>query len=238
LAEFTKTGVIVLAMNEVQSLADTVYTVLNVCDHKDIEGIVLLLGARATPGCLAMAAQLSQAAADVPITVYLQQEGQKLPDAFFQCSQSFRFSHCLLTSGDGSEDPSAAADFIMQGKKNPGAMISGSRWLTGDGMKEYGEINKIMNLLFQWMVRILYRTKITDVTYGYFLFPRVVLDARLSAEGFDGAMEFKLRLFRKKIPIIEIPVCYRARREGKSNSSFWKKVKYMGPLLRGLRLKK
>jgi len=237
--EFTKATIQILALNEVRSLYDTVETILETCEHADIERINLLLAEHATPGCRAMAERLREESTDVPVGVF-RQNSPSIPEVYFRAIQDCTASHMLLMSSDGETDPHAVHLLIEQAKSRPDCLVVASRWIQGGGFENYGWINQTLNYGFQWLAHLLYRVKMTDASFVFGICPQhgyAAQGLRPEEQGFSSAMEFKLRLIKRGMPVCEVPVSWKPRQEGKSNNSFLNKLQYLKPMLRTLFLK-
>lgn len=229
---FTKLAVFILATNEVQSLRDTVQTVLEVCDHADLERFLIIMGDQATEDCLATAQALQTEATDAPVDI-CKQNGRGIAQTIAAQYDLLQGSHNVILCADGETDPHALPAFLTLAKKNPHAMIIGSRWLQGGGFERYGVWNKQLNYIFQKLFRLLYRNRLTDVTFGYMLFPNAAVKTmQLQEKGFSASIEYKVYFIKRNIPIIETPVVWKAREEGKSDNSFFKKLRYVRVMLR------
>ena len=80
-----------------------------------------------------------------------------------------------MMASDLETDPSIVPDLISQAKKKPAAIVTASRWASRGGFAGYGAHRVAANWVFQHLTSALYRTKLTDATFGYRLFPTALV---------------------------------------------------------------
>jgi hypothetical protein len=232
LAKFESVSVVIPAIDETDSLKESVEIILGTCDHKDINEIFFVVCERTTPACLSVINSICTAKNDIPVRLYTQiQPG--LGCALHESMQRVTGSHVVNIAADLDTDPHVIKDMIRIAKKYPDAVILASRWIKGGGFSGYGCINKILNYLFNKMLQLLFFTKVTDLTYGYRFAPvDKTLSVKWESRGFSIGMETNLRMLRLGYKIIEVPAIWRLRKQGDSQNSFFIKAKYIGMVLK------
>jgi glycosyltransferase involved in cell wall biosynthesis len=137
----------------------------------------------------------------------------------------------VMLDADGSTDPAEIPRFV--GALERGAdFAKGSRFLPGGGSSDISHMRRYGNLLLNGMVNVLYRTRFTDLCYGYNAFRRECLDVMdldwRNAEGDDqNAMQWgdgfevetliHLRIAKAGLKVTEVPSFERTRCYGTSN---------------------
>jgi glycosyltransferase involved in cell wall biosynthesis len=123
----------------------------------------------------------------------------------------------VLLDADGSNDPAEIPRFI-------GALVSGadfakgSRFLQGGGTADMPLHRRAGNRAFVWLVRLLFRSRYTDLCYGYNAFWRDVLEQlQLDGEGFEIETMMNIRALRAGLSVVEVPSFEDARIHGVSN---------------------
>lgn len=112
-------------------------------------------------------------------------------------------------------------------------IICTSRWIKKNSFKNYNLVKLICNKIFQILVKILFVTKLTDLTYGFRVYPRsYIKEMKLIEKKHPIMLEAILIPIIEKKKIIEIPTTWKARIEGKSNNSFMENFYYFKTLLR------
>jgi dolichol-phosphate mannosyltransferase len=112
-------------------------------------------------------------------------------------------------------------------------IVAASRWLPGGGFSGYGRTRQTLNRLFQLGCRLLYGTRLTDLTYAYRLYRReALLDIRWDELGHPFLLECLLKPLRLGARVIEIPCAWRPRSEGTSANSLWQMFAYVRTAVR------
>ncbi len=125
----------------------------------------------------------------------------------------------IVQDADWEYDP---ADYtaLLAPLKSGAPIVYGSR-LLGKKWKDIRTSSSIFFLggvLVSAVTDILYRSRLTDVSTGYKLFRKEVLEQiPLSCESFEFCTEFTAKALRRHIPIVEVPISYapRGKQEGK-----------------------
>ena len=102
------------------------------------------------------------------------------------------------------------------------AIVSGSKVVYGSrfmgNIRNMPKPNFIANKFYNFLLRRLYKTSITDMHTCYKMVRTDYLKKmNLQSEGFDYAVELISKLLRRKIKIIELPINFngRTKKEGK-----------------------
>lgn len=136
-------------------------------------------------------------------------------------------SHVIMMASDMETDPAAVPELIRQARLKPDAVITASRWHNHRQFKGYQPLKLVLNYIFQVIVRTLYRTTLTDATFGYRLFPaQLVQRIRWEELRHPFLLETILKPLLLGVPIIEIPVAWEARSEGVSQNPFFRNFDY------------
>jgi glycosyltransferase involved in cell wall biosynthesis len=218
-------SVILPVMNEIEALRTTVETINDVA-AEHIHEILIVVSDRTKPESLQVARQL-QAEVPIPIHMHLQQLprlGGALQEAFGKASGS----HVLLMASDLETDPRLIPLFVEKSLQARWDIVATSRWLNGGGFDGYGHINRALNYVFQKACRIAFPVPLTDLTFGYRLYRREVLQNIVWEElGHPFLLECLLKPLRLGATVTEVPCAWQARREGESANSFLQKLSYL-----------
>ena len=226
MAEFRNVTIITGAVNETDSLRETVLTLFRICDHKDLCEIVISCSPKITPQCKAVLDELLSMESDVPIVTFEQK--RKGLGTVIEAIERARGSHCILLDSDMALDLECVAKMIEGVKKDGDTIISTSRWLKGCEFFGYSKTKHFLNFVAQIFLRILYQKKITDFTNPFQIVPTELYQAiEWESEGFPIFMEAVLKPIRLGYKFIEIPTnCY-SRKQGKSSKSFRQTAEYL-----------
>jgi len=221
---FRSLSVILPVINETVSLIKTVEIIEAACGRDVLEYIVVVCR-KTTPASRQICAQL--------ISQYggrLKLLEQTLPFLGGALRDSFNFasgSHILMMASDLETAPDEVKDFIAAAKKHPDEIVTGSRWIKGGGFKEYSPVKYLLNFVFQKFFSILYRTPLSDMTYGYRLFPAPLVRAiRWEETRHPFLLETIVKPLRLGVGVREIPAKWAARTEGESQNTFWRNFEY------------
>lgn len=218
---FQSLSVLVPLVTETASLTETVETIIRVCDRNDIKEIILCPAHFASQDSKDVAEELCRKYAEIPMLM-LMQTGT-FEDLIKDIFKTVEGSHFMIQPSDLEEDPNMVAVFIEESKKHPDAVITGSRFLTKTGAKEYSKAKRFVFFFFRRLFNAVYRTHLTDTTFFYQLIPTdKVRNLILYQKSFAIIYEAFLKLVRTGTEIIEIPVEYKRRAEGKSKVHFLK----------------
>ncbi len=150
--------------------------------------------------------------------------GGALQEAF----QIAKGSHVLMMASDLETDPDLVPEFIRLAKLNPEKIITASRWMEGGAFENYGFLKKIFNGLFQKIISFLFFTDLSDLTYGFRVFPNELLKKiRWDNLRHPFLLETMLKPLRLGVSVIEIPAHWKARKEGVSHNNLMQMLAYL-----------
>jgi len=224
--EFTSVSIIIPALNETYLFRQTVEIMLGICEKSDIEELIFVLCDRTTKECVETAELIKKEFNAYMIEIYYQKKpffGNALQEAF----NLVKGSHVVTAAADMDMDPYAVSKFIEKSKASPESIIAASRWMTGGGFHGYKKFMLALNYIFQKMIDVLFLTKLTDVTYGYRLYPAELMKSVNWEEAkHPFAIETCLKPLRLGMNFIEVPATWNIRTEGTSEISFFKYFRY------------
>ncbi len=230
--EFLSVSVIIPAVNETESLRENVETVMRTCAREDLEEILFVVCEKTTPECLKTIGGLMNAGAGLPMTL-CRQKRPGIGPAIRESLDRVKAAHAVYLAADTDTDAAVVSAMIEAAKRRPAAIICASRWLKGGGFEGYGRGRVVLNYLFQKMLQVLFFTRLTDLTYGYRLFPvKTLLSVTWEDDSFSFGMETSLKCLRLGCEFCEVPAVWRARCQGKSQNSPTAKLKYIGTVLK------
>jgi dolichol-phosphate mannosyltransferase len=123
----------------------------------------------------------------------------------------------VFIDGDGTYTSEEVENLVTPIVNGEADMVIGSRFL---GKMENGSItllNKFGNRLFNFLIKISNKFKITDVLSGYRAIKRECLDEIvLFSVGFEIEVEMTMEFLSKKYRLIEVPISYQKRIDSKT----------------------
>jgi glycosyltransferase involved in cell wall biosynthesis len=227
---FESVTVILPVMNETKSLDETVKIILR--DARDkIKELLIVVCNRTIPESMATVHRLKEELGD--LVVVLEQTRPFLGGALRDAFDVARGSHVIMMASDLETDPNDVKHLIAESEKNPQAIIATSRWIRKGEFHGYSTTKLFCNWVFQRFFSILYRTPLSDMTYGYRLLPTRLVQA---IEWEELRHPFNLETIVKPlllgVPATEIPSTWYARVEGESQNPFLNNFAYFGIGLR------
>jgi len=215
---FEFVSVVLPVTDETDSLIKTVDTILADCD-KDIKEFLIVVCERTTPQSLAVCESLKVRLGERVHLIHqtLPYLGGATRDAFDQACGS----HVLMMASDLETPPDKVKDFIIEARNHPEKIITASRWIKGGGFEGYDPTKRFFNYLFQRLFALLYRSRLTDMTYGYRIFPRRLIQSiRWEELRHAFLLETLIKPLKLGVEVIEIPTAWKRRTEGASNNPF------------------
>ncbi len=123
----------------------------------------------------------------------------------------------VMLDADGSADPDEIPRFVealVQGND----FAKGSRFIQGGGSRDISPLRRLGNLGLSTIVNLLFKTRFSDLCYGYNAFWRHCLDyVSIDCDGFEVETLINLRMHKARLKIVEIPSFEYPRMYGASN---------------------
>ncbi len=140
-------------------------------------------------------------------------KGNALREGFAACSGDI----IVMLDADGSTDPREIPRFVealIQGYD----FAKGSRFIKGGGSDDITFVRSLGNYGLSLIVNLLFKTRFSDLCYGYNAFWRHCLDlVEIDCDGFEVEALLNLRIHRARLKIREVPSFERRRIYGASN---------------------
>ena len=223
---FESVTILLPVMNETLSLKETVHTIHREIRSDFLKEFLIILSKATTPEARAAVVELQQEFPKL-VLVLLQQLpflGGALRDGF----AAARGSHVLIMASDLETDPHVVPVFIDEARKKPSAVITASRWLRPGSFQGYSRFKLVCNRVFQRGFSWLFGTRLTDLTYGFRLLPKSLLqEVRWEELRHPLLFEILIKPLRLGVPVVEIPATWRPREEGSSQNTFARNFAYI-----------
>ncbi len=224
--KFENLSIMMGAVTEVETLRQTVNTLLGICDHKDLREIIICYSDRSTEESLRVCRELKENETDVPIVVMKQTRPYMA--SVNDTIDAARGSHCLLVASDMALDLDTVPVLIEKAKKEPDVIHSVSRWMKGCKFYGYGRIKRIINFFAQKFLAVLFMRNMTDFTIPVQIAPAALYKSiKFEETRFPFLLEMVLKPIRLGYKFSETPTnCY-SRKEGKSSNSIAQTLDYL-----------
>jgi len=125
--------------------------------------------------------------------------------------------YIVMLDADGSMDPVEINTFIAALDAGHD-LAKGSRFLADGGTSDISPIRQLGNVVLLTIANVLFRTRQTDLCYGYAAFRReAIAPLALDARGFEIESQLFLRAIHNRLSVTEIPSFEAPRISGTSN---------------------
>jgi glycosyltransferase involved in cell wall biosynthesis len=205
-----RVSVVIPALNEAQNLRHVLPLIPPVVTE------IVLVDGHSTDDTLAVVQQLGPAIRP-PIHI-IKQTGKGKGDAL-----RVGFAACVgdiivTLDADGSTDP-REIPFFVEALLRGNDFAKGSRCVLGGGSHDFTALRRLGNYGLRKLVNILFRTRFSDLCYGYNAFWKYCLDyiEEIDRDGFEVETLIHLRIHKAHLKIIEVPSIEYRRIYGKSN---------------------
>ena len=234
---FASVSIIIPALNETYLLRKTIEIIFGSCNKEDIEEIILVLCDRTSQACIDTANKIKNDYSEYPFIIYFQKE-PFVGKAFQEAFEIAKGTHVVTAAADMDMDPYAISKFIEKSKISPESIICASRWMPGGGFFGYKKFMLALNYVFQKIIDVIFLTNLSDVSYGFRLYPKELLASIQWEESkHPFFLESCLKPLRLGTKFIEVPAIWRVRTEGTSEITLLKYLSYI-PTVFHIRLMK
>lgn len=220
-----KVSFVVTVLNETESLRETVDTIFALA-ARHVHEILIVIAPHTTAASRTVIRELG---GKYPGCVRVHEQrlpflGGALQEGFAQARGDF----ILLIASDLETDPAVVPRFIEVMQTGNWDIVATSRWVKGGGFRGYNPLKLVLNYLFQKLFRVLYRTNLTDLTFGYRLYRRSALEGIVWEElRHPFLLECLLKPLRRGARATEVPCPWRPRNEGRSANTLLQTFHYV-----------
>ncbi|MBT8579367.1 glycosyltransferase [Polynucleobacter paneuropaeus] len=218
-------SVLLPVMDETFSLVHTVEKIISFNDAR-IKKIIIISSPRTSVNSLICIKNLEISYGSKIIHIIQKKPylGGALQDGF----DIVRTTHLLLMASDLETDPILIPNMIETSLSNINSIVTVSRWLKKGHFINYSRIKWILNWIFQKFFSSLYSVNLTDMTYGYRIYPSHVLrDIKWKELRHPFLFECLLKPLLNNVKIIEISGKWSSRVEGNSHNPFHVNFSYI-----------
>jgi dolichol-phosphate mannosyltransferase len=185
----------------------------------------IVLSPRSPQATLRICEEAARSRARVHVGVQRQSPGVGF--AFRQGIEEAEGDLILLMDSDGEMDVEDAPRMLRTLRERGADLVVGSRWMAGGGAEGYDRRKMVLNRVYQALFRLLYRTHVHDLTFGFKLGRAEVLKSfRYTAQFQEIGCEVTMRALRAGYRVEEIPTVWRCRKEGVSTNPLGRNLRY------------
>ncbi len=155
------------------------------------------------------------------------QNRKGLGGAFIDSFSNLSSTHTIMMASDLETDPETVMNLINISKKNTSSIICTSRWINKNSFSEYGLIKKALNFVFQKFFGMVFKVDLSDLTFGFRLYPTNVLkDIKWEINNFGFLFESIIKPIHLGYKTLEIATKWKKREEGVSSNNLMFYVTY------------
>jgi dolichol-phosphate mannosyltransferase len=223
-------SVVVTVFTETLSVAETVRRLL-LNDHGSIREILLVVHPGSSQATKQICAEL-EAKYDV-VRVYIQQKTPGVGWALREGMSIAREQAVCIMAGDLETEPEAVERMFQKMRSTGADVVLGNRWAPAGGFANYGLGKYILNWMFQRAFRLIYSTQMNDLTYGFkILRKRVIESINWECTFHEIFIETTVKPLRRGFHVEQVPTVWVGRTEGKSVNTFGRNLKYVALALK------
>ena len=113
--------------------------------------------------------------------------------------------------------------------------VIANRWLPGGGFTNYDPLKYVLNWIFQNLFRILFWTKLGDLTFGFKILSKKMTDSiRWEGTLHEICIETTVKPIKAGFKIEQVPSVWVGRKEGASVNTFFRNFRYVRTAFRVL----
>jgi glycosyltransferase involved in cell wall biosynthesis len=218
-------SVIVTVYTETYSVIETVERVIR-NDSGSLREIILVVSPKASDETQRVARELAES--NPLVKMHIQQVVPGVGWALRE-GMSLAKEECVaIMSGDLETEPEAVERMFQKMKETGADVVVGNRWAKDGGFENYDRFKLVLNWLFQKIFKIIYRTSIDDLTYGFKILRKHVIDSiPWESEFHEIYIETTVKPLKWGYRLDQVPTVWIGRREGKSVNTFLRNFGYV-----------
>lgn len=217
--------VLVTVFSETFSLKETVDRIIK-HDRGYISEIILAVAPKSSEACFEICYELERQIDCLKVHVQKQTPG--VGWAIREGIELATGDYIALLSADLETEPEAVDRMVNKIEETNCDLVIGNRWLKGGGFENYDPVKLVLNWGFQFLFKILYFTRIGDLTYGYKTIKREVAQ-KIAWSGILHEIYIETTVVPLKLgcKVEQIPTVWIGRKEGESNNTFLRNFRYV-----------
>lgn len=195
-------------------------------DRHYIHEIILVVSPESSDECMKICKSLERENSDVDL--HIQERNPGVGWAIREGMDLARGNYVALLSADLETEPEAVDRMIEKIEQTGCDLVIGNRWLKGGGFTNYDPLKFVLNWIFQQLFRILYRTRIGDLTYGLKVMRKEMTDAiEWTGTFHEIFIETTVRPIKAGYHVEQVPTVWVGRVEGESKNTFLRNFRYV-----------
>jgi len=217
--------VVVTVYSETFSLIESIERLMK-ADRGYLHELIFSISPRSSEECIDICQQLAKKYSIIKL--HLQHKNPGVGWAIREGMELATGDYVALLSADLETEPEAVDRMIRKISETGCDGVIGNRWLKGGGFKNYNPIKLVLNFGFQCVFRLLYRTRLGDLTYGFKILSRNLIE-KINWEGIlhEIYIETTVKPIKLGYRIEQVPTVWIGRVEGESKNTFTRNFRYV-----------
>jgi dolichol-phosphate mannosyltransferase len=218
--------------SETFSIRETL-DILRANDRGYIKEILLLISPRASEESFAICREC--AAQDPRVKILVQKNNPGIGWAYREGMEAATGNYVALMAADLETEPAAIDRMVEKIVETNCDGVIANRWLPGGGFTNYDPLKYVLNWIFQNLFRILFWTKLGDLTFGFKILSKKMTDSiRWEGTLHEICIETTVKPIKAGFKIEQVPSVWVGRKEGASVNTFFRNFRYVRTAFRVL----
>jgi glycosyltransferase involved in cell wall biosynthesis len=218
-------SIILPVYSETQSVIETVDQLIDGIPKEQLHEIIIVISPRSSRESYETCESLRDKHDFVKL--HVQQNNPGLGWAIREGFDLASGTHVALMASDGETDPMAVPKMMEKMEETGCDIVTANRWSKGGGFAGYSPLKLALNFVFQRMMKLMFRTNLSDLTFGFRILPTdMVKGIRWEYTMHEFLLETILKPLRLGASAEEIPVKWVSRTEGESKNTFLRNFVY------------
>jgi dolichol-phosphate mannosyltransferase len=225
-------SIVVTVFSETFSIRETL-DVLEGNDRGYIKEILLLISPRASEESFAICRE--RAARNPRVKILVQKNNPGIGWAYREGMEAANGNYVALMAADLETEPAAVDRMVDKIVETGCDGVIANRWLPGGGFTNYDLLKYVLNWVFQNIFKILFWTKLGDLTFGFKILSKKMTQA-IPWEGtlHEICIETTVKPLKAGYRMEQVPSVWVGRKEGRSVNTFLRNFRYVRTALRVL----
>lgn len=227
-----KLSIVVTVFSETFSIDETLNILLGQ-DRNYIKEIILLASPRASEEAFTICNRW--VAKEPRVRLVVQKNNPGIGWAYREGMLAATGNYVALMAGDLETEPAAVDRMVEKIVETGCDGVIASRWLPGGGFTNYDPFKYVLNWAFQEIFRLLFRTRLSDLTFGFKILSKEITEA-LDWESIlhEICIETTLKPLKARYYLEQVPSVWVGREEGQSVNTLLRNFRYVKIALKTL----
>ena len=218
-------SVVVTVFSETYSIEETLDILLG-RDRNYIKEIILLASPRASEEAFTICNRW--VAKEPRVRLVVQKNNPGIGWAYREGMLAATGNYVALMAGDLETEPAAVDRMVEKIAETGCDGVIASRWLPGGGFTNYDPFKYVLNWAFQKIFRLLFRTRLSDLTFGFKILSREITETlEWESTLHEIHIETTLKPLKAGYYLEQVPSVWVGREEGRSVNTLLRNFRYV-----------